>query len=108
MVAVALAMAVGGLLSARKVAQRMSKEVTTLNQGQGLTANLVTSVLVLGASRLGVPVSTTHVSCGSLFGIGMATGGGRGRTILSIVASWMVTLPVAVALSALTCSIVGS
>jgi len=106
-VAVALAMAVGGLLSARKVAQRMSKEVTTLNQGQGLTANLVTSVLVLGASRLGVPVSTTHVSCGSLFGIGMATGGGRGRTILSIVASWMVTLPVAVALSALTCSIVG-
>ena len=47
-VAVALAMAVGGLLSARKVAQRMSKEVTTLNQGQGLTANLVTSVLVLG------------------------------------------------------------
>lgn len=104
---VAIVMALGGLLSARKVAHRMSKEVTTLNEGQGLAANLVTSILVLGASRLGVPVSTTHVSCGSLFGIGMATGGGDKRTILSIAASWVITLPVAAALSALTCAIAG-
>lgn len=42
MVSVATAMALGGLLSARKVAQKMSKQITTLNHGQGFTANLVT------------------------------------------------------------------
>ena len=48
----------------------MSKKITPLTHGQGFTANLVTSLLVVFASRVGVPVSTTHVSCGALFGIG--------------------------------------
>ena len=47
------------------------QENYTLNPGQGFTANLVTSFLVILASRFGVPVSTTHVSVGSLFGIGL-------------------------------------
>jgi PiT family inorganic phosphate transporter len=36
-----------------------------------LTANLVTAVLVTMASRFGLPVSTTHVSISSLFGMGI-------------------------------------
>lgn len=39
-----------------------------------VTANLVTGVIVIAASRIGLPVSTTHVSCGTLFGIGATTG----------------------------------
>ena len=68
---VAGAMAIGGLLNSRKVAETMSKRITDLNPGQGLIGNLVTAALVLGASRMGVPVSTTHVSCCAIFGIGM-------------------------------------
>ena len=49
-----------GLLNARKVAKTMSKKITSLNHGQGFTANLVTGALVIFASRLGMPVSTTH------------------------------------------------
>ena len=66
MFTVALGMAVGGLLNARKVAETMSNKITKLNHGQGFTANLVTSILVIFASKLGMPVSTTHVSVGSL------------------------------------------
>lgn len=95
---VALAMAVGGWVQSRKVAETMSKRITDLNPGQGLTANLVTAGLVLGASSVGVPVSTTHVSCGSIFGIGMATSNGRWDTIRQILATWVTTLPLALAL----------
>ena len=95
---VALVMALGGWLQSRRVAETMWHEITDLNPGQGLTANLMTAALVLGASRLGLPVSTTHVSCGSLFGIGLVSGGGHRKTILQILATWVTTLPVALLL----------
>lgn len=97
---VAAAMALGGILSARKVAETMSKRITELNPGQGLTGSLVTAFLVLIASRLGVPVSTTHVSCGSLFGIGIVSGTARWRTIGQILLTWVTTLPMGAFLGA--------
>jgi PiT family inorganic phosphate transporter len=93
--AVATIMAVGGLLNARKVAETMSKKITTMNHGQGFTANLTTAILVVLASLLGLPVSTTHVSVGSLFGIGLTTGKANVPMISAIVLSWIVTLPCA-------------
>ncbi len=100
LLAVAVAMAAGGWLQARKVAETMSRRITDLDPGQGLTANLVTAALVLGASHLGVPVSTTHVSCGSIFGIGLANRRGDRRTIRRILATWLTTLPLALVLGA--------
>ena len=93
-------MALGGLLNARRVAETMSRKITRMNPGQGFTANLVTSLLVAGASRLGLPVSTTHVAVGALFGIGVVNGTARARTILSIVLAWITTLPLAALLAA--------
>ncbi len=97
---VGIVIAIGGWLSARRVAETMGHRITGMNPGQGLVANLVTSTLVLGASALGMPVSTTHVSCGALFGIGTVTGQGRWGTIGAITLSWVVTLPVAALLGA--------
>ena len=99
-VLVAMTMAVGGVLGASRVAQTMSQGITALNPGQGLAANLVTSGLVLAASPLGLPVSTTHVSCGALFGIGAVTGQAKWKTIGGIVLAWVVTLPLAALLGA--------
>jgi len=93
--AVAVGMATGGLLNARKVAETMSNKITKLNHGQGFTANLVTGILVIFASKFGMPVSTTHVSVGSLFGIGLATRRINIRMVLGILLSWFITLPVA-------------
>ena len=100
-VAIGLLIAVGGLTSARRVAETMSHRVTRLNPGQGFSANVVTALLVIGASRLGMPVSTTHVSCGSLFGIGAVTGRAQWKTIGGILTAWIVTLPLAGLLGAL-------
>ncbi len=97
---VALAMAAGGWIQSRGVADTMSRRITDLNPGQGVTANLLTSFLVLGASRLGLPVSTTHVSCGSIFGIGLAARNANPRTILQILTTWVTTLPLGLVLGA--------
>ncbi|HEY8504454.1 MAG TPA: inorganic phosphate transporter, partial [Gemmataceae bacterium] len=107
LVAVAAAIAAGGLVSARRVAETMSRKITRLNPGQGLTANLITALMVTGASRLGLPVSTTHVSVGSLFGIGLVNGTARRKTVLSILLAWVTTLPVGAAAAAATYAVLG-
>jgi PiT family inorganic phosphate transporter len=93
--AVAVTMAIGGLLNARKVAETMSHRITTMNHGQGFSANLTTGILVILASLFGLPVSTTHVSVGALFGMGLTTGQANPRVMLNIVLSWLITLPCA-------------
>lgn len=105
---VAVAMAVGGLLQARRVAETMSNRITTLNPGQGLTSNLVTSLLVIGASRIGVPVSTTHVSVGSIFGIGLVGGETGWKTVGQIALAWVTTLPVGGLIGAALYSLLGA
>jgi len=97
---VAVVMALGGLVYSKKIAQTMSYDITKMNDGQGFTSNLVTGLIVIGASRMGLPVSTTHVSCGSLFGIGLITRQAKVATITKIILSWITTLPLAVALGA--------
>jgi inorganic phosphate transporter, PiT family len=97
---VAITIAVGGLLNARRVAETMSRKIVQMSPGQGFTANLVTSLLVAGASRLGLPVSTTHVSVGGLFGIGVVNRTARFRTVLAILLAWVTTLPLGAALAA--------
>jgi PiT family inorganic phosphate transporter len=73
-----------------------------MNPGQGFTANLVTALLVTMASRFGLPVSTTHVSVGALFGIGVVNGTARWRMILTILLAWITTLPLGAALAGAT------
>ncbi|MGH8539349.1 MAG: inorganic phosphate transporter [Stenotrophobium sp.] len=94
-VMLAIVMAAGGIIGGRQVAQTLSQKITKMNPGQGFTANLVTSGLVVLASPLGLPVSTTQVSCGALFGIGAVTGQAQWKTITGIVLAWFATLPLA-------------
>ncbi len=98
MALVAVAIALGGVFFAKRIAQTMSYQITEMNDGQGFSANIVTSAVVIGASQLGLPVSTTHVSCGSLFGIGSVTKQAHWGLILKIVMAWVITLPIAGAL----------
>lgn len=96
---VVAAMAAGGLLAARRVAQTLAFGVTRMDAGQGLGANLVTSALVILASRYGMPVSTTHVSTGALFGIAVSNRSGGLATIRNILLAWLLTLPAATLLA---------
>lgn len=97
----AVVMAIGGILNAKKVAKTMSKKITTLNHTQGFTANIVTGILVIIASIFGLPVSTTHVSVGSIYGIGLVSKTNNNSEVVKIVLSWILTLPIAGLLSAI-------
>ncbi len=98
----ALAMALGGLLGAARVAETMSKKITPMATPEAVGANLVAATLVTLASHFALPVSTTHVTSGGLFGIGLLRRSeadwGRVRDILL---SWLGTLPVGAALAIL-------
>jgi PiT family inorganic phosphate transporter len=98
--AVAGAMAAGGWLRARKVAETLAHRITCLSHGQGLLANAIASSLVIGASLMGSPVSTTHVSTGALFGIGLWNDRTDWRMVGGILGAWIATLPLAAALAA--------
>jgi PiT family inorganic phosphate transporter len=78
----------------------MSKKITQMNHGQGFSANFCTGILVILASVFGLPVSTTHVAVGSLFGIGLTSGKANPKVMMGIVLSWIITLPCAAAISA--------
>lgn len=62
---------------------------------QGLLTSAVTALLVLPASFGGLPVSTTHVAVGALFGIGLGNVSVRITTIGTITTAWVTTVPIA-------------
>ncbi len=95
---VAVAMAVGGAVGSRRIAATLGKRITEMNRGQGLVANVVASGLVICASVVGMPVSTTHVSTGAIFGIGLWTGRAHVNVVAQIIAAWLATCPLALLL----------
>ncbi len=90
---VAAGIAIGGLVDADRVAETLGKKVTGMNPGQGFAANLVTACLVTTASLHSLPVSTTHVSVGSLAGMGAGTGQLNWRMCGEILLAWIITVP---------------
>lgn len=99
---VALAMGLGCLWGGFRVLEVLSHRVTPLDAGTGLAANLGTSMLVLAASPLGLPVSTTHVSTGALLGVRWTERARpqHGDALRAILFGWVITLPVAGVLAA--------
>jgi PiT family inorganic phosphate transporter len=79
----------------------MSHKITSMNNGQGFSANLATGLLVMAASLFGLPVSTAQLSVGALFGIGLTSRQADFRVIRNILLSWLVTLPCAAMIGAL-------
>lgn len=92
---VALAMGLGSVMAGLRVTEVLAEKITTMNHGEGLSANLTTSSIVLTAATVGLPVSTTHVGSSAIIGIGMLKGLGRVRwdTVRDMVLAWVVTLP---------------
>ena len=94
-VLVAAAMAIGGLFGGFRVVETLAHKVTPLEPDNGFAANLVTSILVGLASRWAMPVSTTHVASGAIFGTGVGSKnrGLRLRVVGEILLAWVITLP---------------
>lgn len=102
MAAGAAAMGLGGYLYGHRVTTTLAEHVTTIDPLEGLTASSVASALVLAASFVALPVSTTHVATGAIVGAGLPAGAGSiaWRMVGRIGAAWVVTLPAAGLLAA--------
>lgn len=100
--AVTVAMGLGSLIGGYRVLSLLSNGITRLDHRTGLFANASTAALVLAASPLGLPVSTTHVATGSLMGVRLAQDAApNGADALKMVLlGWVVTFPSAAVLSA--------
>ncbi|MEV6974460.1 inorganic phosphate transporter [Kitasatospora sp. NPDC093806] len=101
LIAVTIAMAVGGLLVGQKVADRLAADVITMSHVEGFTANLTTATLVgLGAFQ-GLPLSTTHVSIGAISGTaGTDLSRIKKKTVRDFAIAWLVTPPFGAAVAA--------
>ena len=85
-----------------RVMQTIGKRITELTPSRGFCAELSAAATVVVASRLGLPVSTTHIIVGAVLGVGFAGGIAAIdlRVIARIVTSWIITLPIGAALAA--------
>lgn len=90
----AVSMTAGAWLIGQRITQVLAEKVTKMDHHQGFAANLISSFLVIGASRFGLPVSTTHVSTSAIIGVGIA---GKShldlKVIMSMLGAWIVTVP---------------
>jgi PiT family inorganic phosphate transporter len=85
-----------------KVIATVGRHITEITPSRGFSAEFATACTVLLASRLGLPVSTTHILVGAVVGVGIAHGLGalNLKTITRIAFSWVATLPAAAVICA--------
>ena len=78
-----------------RVIATIGRHITELTPSRGFAAELATAITVVGASGIGLPISTTHTLVGAVLGVGIARGIGalNLRVIGTIFSSWLITLP---------------
>lgn len=84
-----------------KVIDTIGHKITSMTPTRGFSAEFGAATTVLLASRLGLPISTTHTLIGAVIGVGLARGMAalNLRVIRHIVTSWVITLPAAAAVT---------
>ncbi|WYL96094.1 MAG: inorganic phosphate transporter [Gloeotrichia echinulata IR180] len=92
----------------KKVIATIGKNIITLQPSSGFCAELATGTTILLASRLGLPVSTSHALVGGVVGIGLVQNINsiKFATLQNIAAAWLITVPASAVLSAAIFSIV--
>ncbi len=102
-VAVALALGLGTMIGWKRIVITVGEKIGKdyLTYGQGAAAE-ITAMLTIGAADMyGLPVSTTHVLSSGVAGTMAANGTGlQWGTIRNLIMAWVLTLPVAIVLSA--------
>ncbi len=95
----ALSISAGTLVGGLRIIKTVAKKITSLQPVHGLCAELGSASVILGASLLGMPVSTTHIATSSVIGVASAKSVGnvsRG-VIVGILSAWLITIPVTLA-----------
>ncbi|TBR59335.1 phosphate permease [Westiellopsis prolifica IICB1] len=91
----------------KKVIATIGESIISLRPSSGFCAELATATTILLASRLGLPVSTSHALVGGVVGVGLVQNPNsvKFKTLQGIATAWLVTVPISAGLSAVIFSI---
>jgi inorganic phosphate transporter, PiT family len=97
-------MGLGTLAGGWRIVRTLGHDITRLRPEGGFCAESAAALSILFATLLGLPVSTTHVTTGAVVGVGAARSVRLVRWKLAsrIVWAWIITIPAAAAIGALT------
>ena len=97
------AMALGTLSGGWRIIRTMGSRLTRLNHHSGFCASTASSIVLFGASAMGIPVSTTHAIAGSVVGTGAArrSSAVRWSVVTRVVMAWFITIPASGVVAAL-------
>jgi PiT family inorganic phosphate transporter len=91
------AIALGTLSGGWRIVKTMGSKITRLRPVHGFAAETAGAATILGASAVGIPVSTTHIICTSIMGVGTTMGSSAVKwgVARSIAIAWILTIPLA-------------
>jgi len=78
-----------------RVMETIGRKITHLTPTRGFSAEFGAATTIVIATKLGLPISTTHTLVGAVLGVGLARGIGAVNmgTIRDVVVSWVITIP---------------
>ena len=98
-----IAIGLGTLSGGWRIIETMGTRITKLSQHQGFSASLGGSVMLISASWLGIPVSTTHTITGCVIGAGAARRASAVRWGVAgnVMTAWVITIPASATVAAI-------
>jgi PiT family inorganic phosphate transporter len=92
-----IGIACGISMAGYRVMDTIGKKITTLTNTRGFAVDFAAATTVLVASKLGLPVSTTHAAVGGVLGVGVAGGidAVNFAVVFRIILYWILTVPAA-------------
>lgn len=100
LVAFGIALVSGLWFVGRKVIHTVGTGLTSMHPSSGFAAELAAAAIVLLASVLGLPVSSTHILIGAVLGVGIVNRAANWRLMRPIFLAWIITLPAAAGIGA--------
>jgi len=101
MLSFGIALIAGLWFIGKEVIATVGTHLTKMHPSSGFAAELSAAAVVMGASSLGIPVSSTHILVGAVLGIGLVNKAANWSLMKPIATAWVITLPAAAVLAAL-------
>ena len=94
-----VALIVGLWFIGKEVIQTVGTNLAKMHPSSGFTAELSAAAVVMMASLMGLPVSSTHILVGAVLGIGLVNRNANWALMKPIGLAWVITLPAAASLA---------
>ncbi len=102
LLAMGIALVAGLWFVGRFVIKTVGSGLTEIHPASGFSAELAAATVVMTASLLGLPVSSTHILIGAVLGVGVVNKAANWSLMKPIATAWVVTLPVAAIIASIT------